>query len=379
MPEPDRRFRILLVDDSPVVRRVLSDVIATDPLLEVVGTAANGRIGLERIEQLKPDLVVLDIEMPELDGLGTIVEIRKKTRRLPVIMFSTLTHRGASITLDALSLGADDYVPKSSNSLGLAAAKEDIRQALLPKIHALCSRGLPAAQRARTEPKAPPVVAAPRTAERRIEAVVIGVSTGGPDALCRVLSDLPPNFPVPMAIVQHMPPIFTKLLAERLTTKCPIPVKEIAGGEAFVPGTIFLAQGGHHAKIVTRGTGRFMELDDSPPRNFCRPAVDILFGSAVEIYKSGLLGVILTGMGSDGLQGSAAIRQNGGQVIAQDEASSVVWGMPGAVARAGVTDSIKPLDQITDELVRRVLQYRFGQPLGRSPAAPRSTHVQPRD
>jgi two-component system chemotaxis response regulator CheB len=381
MPEPGRRYRILLVDDSPVVRRVLTDVITSDPQLEVAGTASNGRIGLERIEQLKPDLVILDIEMPELDGLGTIKEIRKKSRRLPVIMFSTLTHRGASITLDALTLGADDYVPKASNSLGLAAAIEDMKQALLPKIHALCSRRQGSATSSAPQTRTParqPFTLAPKGPEKRIDALVIGVSTGGPDALCKVLSDLPANLPVPIAIVQHMPPIFTKLLAERLSAKCPIPVKEVAGGEAFLPGTIWLAQGGHHSKIVQRGAGHFLELDDSPPRNFCRPSVDVLFESAVSIFRSGLLGVILTGMGSDGLHGCDLIRQNGGQIVIQDEETSVVWGMPGAVAKAGIADSIKPLTGVSDEIVRRILQYRFGNLFSRTPAPARSNDVNPR-
>jgi two-component system chemotaxis response regulator CheB len=209
--------------------------------------------------------------------------------------------------------------------------------------------------------------------------MVIGVSTGGPDALCTVLSDLPASLPVPIAIVQHMPPIFTKLLAERLSTKCPIPVKEAAGGEAFLPGTIWLAQGGHHLKIVQRGAGYFLQLDDSPPRNFCRPSVDILFESAVEIFKSGLLGVILTGMGSDGLDGCSMIRRHGGQIVVQDEETSVVWGMPGAVSRAGLPDAIQPLPNVSDEIVRRILQYRFGNtPFNRTPAPARSNNVNPR-
>jgi two-component system chemotaxis response regulator CheB len=358
-----KKFRILIVDDSPVVRRVLQDIINSDPELEVAGTASNGQIGLERMEALKPDLITLDIEMPVMDGLATLAEIRKRTRRLPVIMFSTLTVRGATSTLDALSLGADDYVPKERNTLGLAAAIEDIKHDLLPKIHALCSRDLPhpARERAGLPVSA---VARPKLPENKIEAVVIGVSTGGPDALAKVLSNVP-YLPVPVMVVQHMPPVFTKLLAERLTTKSPMPVKEAAGGEVLEPGTIWLAPGGFHMKVSRRTNLIFgLQLDQSPPRNFCRPSVDVLFESAVEAFGGGLLAVVLTGMGSDGLHGCEQVRRVGGQIVIQDEPTSIVWGMPGAVARAGLADVIKPLGQVADEIVNRVLRTRStGRPL----------------
>ncbi|HWF02340.1 MAG TPA: chemotaxis response regulator protein-glutamate methylesterase, partial [Candidatus Angelobacter sp.] len=341
MTNSGAHFRILLVDDSSVVRRVLTDVISADPQLEVAGTAPNGKIALERIAQLKPDLVILDIEMPEMDGLATLAALRKKYVRLPVIMFSTLTHRGASATLDALTLGADDYVPKERNSLGLAAAIDDLRRDLLPKIHALCSRDLGRDHRqARPEKKAPMAPPPPRLTEHRIDLVVIGVSTGGPDALCNVLPGIPRDFPVPIVIVQHMPAVFTKLLAERLSAKGAIPVKEAQGGEKLQPGTIWLAPGGKHLLINSSSEGLYLRVDETiPPRNYCRPSVDVLFESAVKITGARTLGVILTGMGSDGLDSCEQIRKLGGQVVVQDQATSVVWGMPGAVARAGLADA----------------------------------------
>jgi two-component system chemotaxis response regulator CheB len=377
MTNSGTHFRILLVDDSSVVRRVLTDVISSDPQLEVAGTASNGKIALERIAQLKPDLVVLDIEMPEMDGLATLAALRKKYTRLPVIMFSTLTHRGASATLDALTLGADDYVPKERNSLGLAAAIDDLRHDLLPKIHALCSRDLIREQR---QPKAEHKVSGPpppRLPEHKIDLVVIGVSTGGPDALCKVLPGLPRDLPVPLVMVQHMPPVFTKLLAERLASKSLIPVKEAQGGEKLEPGTIWLAPGGKHLLINSSAQGMFLRTDETlPPRNYCRPSVDVLFESAVKITGGRTLGVILTGMGSDGLDSCEQIRKSGGQVVIQDQATSVVWGMPGAVARAGLADAVKPLTEIAQEVLRRVMKSRTKAGSGTSQDLTRGAYVQ---
>ncbi len=366
MQNKANHFRILLVDDSSVVRRVLTNVISSDPQLEVAGTASNGRMALERIAQLKPDLVVLDIEMPEMDGLETLAALRKINRRLPVIMFSTLTQRGGAATLDALALGADDYVPKERNTLGLAAAIEDLRRDLLPKIHALCSRDLPAKTPAPGQALAAPKRTLP---EQRVELIVVGVSTGGPEALCKFLSGIPRNLPVPMAIVQHMPPIFTKLLAERLTSKSAIPVKEAAGGELLLPGTIWLAPGGKHLSIVLSQSRLYLQTDEkTPPRNFCRPAVDVLFESAVQIAGAGTLGVILTGMGKDGLESCETIRKKGGQIIVQDQNTSVVWGMPGAVAQAGIADAIKPIHEVAPELMQRVMKFR-GKAIPANPTA----------
>lgn len=375
MANAGNRFRILLIDDSSVVRRVLSDVISSDPQLEVVGTASNGKIGLDRIAQLKPDLVTLDIEMPEMDGLATLAELRKKYRRLPVIMFSTLTQRGAASTLDALALGADDYVPKERNSLGLAGAIEELRHELLPKIHALCSRDLKEHKQIAplTKPVAP---VAPRLPERKIDLVVFGVSTGGPDALCKVLPGIPRDFPVPIVMVQHMPAVFTKLLADRLTAKANLPVKEAQGGEKVQPGTIWLAPGGKHLSINSSRDGLFLRTDDrTPPRNYCRPSVDVLFESAVKITGPSTLAVMLTGMGSDGLESCEQIRKQGGQIVAQDQQTSVVWGMPGAVTRAGLADAVKPVNEIAQEIVQRVMRFRTKTGHIASPALARGMYV----
>lgn len=376
MAAQGNQFRVLLVDDSSVVRRVLTDVISSDPHLEVAGTASNGKIALERIAQLKPDLVLLDIEMPEMDGLATLAELRKKNRRLPVIMFSTLTHRGASATLDALSLGADDYVPKERNSLGLAAAIDDLRRDLLPKIHALCMRDSAKAQHVAKVESRPAVIARPKLPESRIDLVVIGVSTGGPDALCKVLPGLPKDFPVPVVMVQHMPAIFTKLLAERLSAKAAMPVREAEGGEKLEPGTIWLAQGGKHLVTTVMQDEIVLRLDDSPPRNFCKPSVDVLFESALKISGAHTLAVILTGMGSDGLESCEKIRKQGGQIVVQDQETSVVWGMPGAVARAGLADSVKPLEEIATEVIQRVMKSRTKAGMPVSPSRSRGVYVQ---
>src|SRR5216684_4411215 len=371
------KFRILLVDDSSVVRRVLSDLISGDPQLEVAGTAPEGRTALKRIAERRPDLVVMDVEMPVMDGLTAVAEIRRTDRHLPIIMFSTLTHRGATATLDALTLGADDYVPKERNSLGLAASMEDLRGDLLPKIHALCLRGLRRQGRIHAEPL-PPVRRLPRPAESQIEIVTVGVSTGGPDALSKLLPGIPQNLPVPVVMVQHMPEVFTRLLAERLSTKSPLPVKEVVGGETLTLGTIWLAPGGKHLRLIAGLSGVRLMLDSSEPRNFCRPSVDVMIESAVEIYGKGTLAVILTGMGSDGLHGCELVRKSGGQVIAQDEKSCIVWGMPGVVVRAGLADAIQPLSSIASEIVQRVMRRRSRPQSARAEVRSReSSNVQP--
>ena len=356
-----RKIRILVVDDSVVIRRMLTDALVVDPLLEVAGSAPNGRIALARIPQVNPDVVTLDIEMPEMDGLETLAAIRKTYPRLPVIMFSTLTERGASATLDALTLGANDYVAKPSNVGSASKAIEAIQQDLVPKIKACCP-SLAAAEvfRPRTAPQ--PSVRTPIPSRLRpsgrVDIVAIGVSTGGPNALSVVLPQLPADFPVPVVIVQHMPPLFTKFLAERLKSKSRITVEEGSQKQFLCPSQAWIAPGDFHMIVERQGTAVRLATHQGPHENSCRPAVDVLFQSVAQVYGPNTLGVVMTGMGKDGLRGAERIKEIGGQVIVQDEASSVVWGMPGFVAGAGLADKVLPLDQLAGEIVRRVCEGR---------------------
>jgi len=351
-------IRILVVDDSAVIRKVLCEALSSDPAIEVAATAADGHIALSKISQVNPDLVTLDIEMPVMNGLETLVEIRKLYPKLPVIMFSTVTERGASSTLEALSLGASDYATKPSNTGSPAVAAERVRSELIPKIKALCS--LPV--RATTVPRLPlplPTRAVPRLGlGSRIDVLTIGTSTGGPNALGVVLPALPVDFPVPIVIVQHMPPIFTRLLAERLSTRCQIRVREAEAGQALEPGTAWIAPGGYHMVVERQGKVVRIALNRDPHENSCRPSVDVLFRSTAQAYGSRILGVVMTGMGADGVRGSRHIREAGSEVIIQDEASSIVWGMPGLVAAAGQADGICALDLLGPEVTRRVRESR---------------------
>jgi two-component system chemotaxis response regulator CheB len=347
-----KKKRVLLVDDAVVVRKALSIAIEQDPDLEVAATAVNGRIGLAKFAALKPDIVLLDIEMPEMDGLEAVRELRKIDSRVPIIMFSTLTERGASITLEALALGATDYVTKPSNVNG-AATFGAITGELIPKIRALCR--LPGGMHSflpDEKKSAPPLQ--PRIAQvwAPAQIVVIGVSTGGPDALARLLPSFPAQFPVPVLIAQHMPPIFTSMLAARLSAKAALSVREGVPGERPLPGCVLIAPGDFHMVVKQEDGVARVSTHQGPRENFCRPSVDVLFRSVASIYGARTLAIILTGMGQDGLKGCEVLRSQGARVYVQDEATSVVWGMPGFVAKAGLADKILPLEQMAAEIVR---------------------------
>ncbi len=420
-------LRVLVVDDSSLFRRVVGDAVSSEPQLELIGTASNGRIALQRIAQLHPDVVTLDIEMPELDGLATLVEIRKTNQDIAVIMFSSLTEAGASVTIDALLRGADDYATKP-----VSGGSETLRSELVEKIVAVGHRrrrlrllaaasvqvaqpeprtqffkefsfgrslgetppashpsgGTDVAREARravalaenrpsivapapNEPLAaprgtrPPTEPSPRgpsvarmrvstaARERRIppSVIAIGISTGGPNALAQLFGALKAPLGVPLLIVQHMPPTFTRILADRLTQISGQLVQEGVDGAPVTGSGIWIAPGGWHM-VLSRESGKLLlRLNQEPLENSCRPAVDPLFRTVASAVGSSALALVMTGMGQDGLKGAEAIRAAGGQIWAQDEASSVVWGMPGAVAKAGGADRVLPLERIGPELV----------------------------
>ncbi|XBQ16491.1 MAG: chemotaxis response regulator protein-glutamate methylesterase [Oceanicaulis sp.] len=352
--------RVLIIDDSAVVRGLVARWIEADNRLEVAATCADGEQGVKKAGELQPDLVVLDIEMPKMDGLTALPLILKAAPRARVVMASTLTRKGAEVTMRALSLGAADYAPKPE--AGRVAGAEAYREDLIAKLVALSPRysARPATFQSRQSaataaPRPAPVYpSTPRTAvATRPSLIAIGSSTGGPQALRDVVAALPKEPSAPIVIAQHMPKLFTAILAEHLA-KSGIPAAEAKHGEMLRAGRIYLAPGDFHFTLRQGGGGFEAVLDQNPPVNFCRPAVDPLFETCARLAGRGVLAIVLTGMGADGREGARAIRAAGGQVIVQDQASSVVWGMPGAVAEAGLADMILPLKDIGPEIARRL-------------------------
>jgi two-component system chemotaxis response regulator CheB len=390
-PIPARAARILIVDDSAVMRALLRSVVSTDKRLEVAGTASDGAAGLRAMASLKPDLILLDVEMPGMDGVKTLRQMKASGSRIPVIMCSSLTQRGAKVTIEALASGAADYVAKPAGQPSRDAAIQSLAQDLVPKILALTAAATGAQPQpgqqsspiasafspipwagvrppleprslapaihppAETSPKrGPSAPAIPFPASTLPPAVLlIGVSTGGPAALDVLLPALPAGFPLPVLIVQHMPELFTRLLAERLNGRCPLRVTEAVAGEPVLAGSIYIARGDWHMEVASADPGPpVLRLTQAAPENHCRPAVDALFRSAVSVYGPRILAVVLTGMGYDGLAGSRLIREHGGAVLAQDQATSAVWGMPGAVTQAGLAQRTLPLNAVASEILR---------------------------
>ena len=370
-PLQQEPLRVMVVDDSVVIRGLISRWIASEPDMVVAVSLRTGLDAVNQIERVNPDVAVLDIEMPELDGISALPLLLAKKRNLIIIMASTLTRRNAEISFKALSLGASDYIPKPESTREPAAA-EIFRHDLIQKIRhlgakvrraapALPSPSLaPVLERAR-EPAFRPIpapVANPQLLRRAFtaqapRALVIGSSTGGPQALMTLVGEIGAvidRFPV--LITQHMPPTFTTILAEHLARSSHRPAHEAIDGEIVKAGRIYLAPGGRHMRVARHGNDVVIALDDGPAVNFCKPAVDPLFTSAIDVWQGGVLALVLTGMGSDGMRGGKEIVAAGGNVIAQDEATSVVWGMPGAAANAGICAAVLPLGQIAPKLVR---------------------------
>lgn len=346
--------RVLVVDDSATVRNLLSKVLSEAAGIEVIGTAENGQAGVAAVARRAPDLVVLDVEMPVMDGIAALREIRKAHPRLPVIMFSSLTEKGARATLDALMAGANDYVTKPTG--GPAEVAERIRGDLVDRIKALAGRQ-PLASSPST---ASPAAAQPQRPRASVTGIVIGVSTGGPTALAELLPHFAAQAGVPILIVQHMPAFFTAQLAERLTRLIGCDVREAVHGQHIQPGGLLLAPGGKHLEVIKDGAFGRIRLTEAAPENSCRPAADVLFRTAAAVWGKGTLGIVLTGMGRDGLAGSRAIVDAGGSVLVQDEFTSVVWGMPGEVARAGLADAVLPLAQLGAEVGLRLRRRSSG-------------------
>lgn len=422
----DKPTKVLVCDDSSTVRRIIRRVLRDAQDIEVVGEASDGSEVLALIQSLKPDLLTLDIEMPQQDGLSTLSQLKRAGVKMPIIMISTLTHRGAAITLEALHRGASDYIAKPSQVGSLNDALELVRAQLVPRIRALTTAKSPkpapqakppapptrapapqGARRSSTAPleadkRAPIAIITPpsqRAAKRKMwrgltpvptpgqinqsarpaaptsaasisapapkrtsppvrsvrrpghyKVLCIAVSTGGPNAITQLMSALPKDFPLPILVVQHMPAPFTQLLAERLDDRCPLTVREGYAGGEVTRGAVWIAPGGFHMIPKKNEKGVILAINEDPPENSCRPAADPMFRAAVDVYGGNVLGLVMTGMGHDGLDGSRHVKAAGGTIIAQDEASSVVWGMPGAVVQADLADGVYPLDQLARTL-----------------------------
>lgn len=375
-----KKLRVLVVDDTIVYRKAVSDVLATIPGVEVVGVAHNGKIAMSKIQTLKPDLLTLDIEMPVMNGIEVLGELQKSNSSVGAIMVSTLTTDGGEMTMKALELGAFDFIlkPTSSNQV---ESKSQLKQALTPIVREfklsrnastlLSKKGrfqkntapvkrkpLRSLKKTNTNvsPTAEKSAAKPAMRRGKSEIVTIGISTGGPNALTQMLPKLPGNLGVPIVIVQHMPPVFTKSLAASLNAKCALTVKEAEDREPLKDNTVYIAPGGKQMKLVASadGTNRQIKITQDPPENSCRPSADYLFRSVGDYYVGRTTAVIMTGMGSDGTKGLQVLNQKGATIIAQDESSCVVFGMPKAPIETGLADVIAPLNKIADEIVKTV-------------------------
>ncbi len=353
-----RKLRCLVVDDSALYRKIVRDVLAAIPEVEVVGVANDGEHAVRQIESLKPDLVTLDLEMPRLDGIGVLRELKQKQIEVTAIMVSAFTARGAKATTEALGLGAFDFILKpTTNSLDESVSQ--LRRDLQPKVNASRLRTATRAVRPRTaaplQAKRPlpkkPVANKLRLPAARPDIVAIGISTGGPQTLTKILPRLPKNYPAPIVIVQHMPPMFTKSLAEDLDRRCEMKVMEATQGQPVRPGEIIIAPGGKQMRVAKLATGPVIQLTDDPPERNCKPAADYLFRSVASNYGRKCLGVVLTGMGDDGTLGAKQMKAGGATILTQDEETCVVYGMPKSIVDNDLADAIVPLEKVHEHLI----------------------------
>jgi two-component system chemotaxis response regulator CheB len=341
-------IRVVLIDDSAVVRGAMRQIIDGAPDMHVVATAGNGRLGLEELARTETDVVLLDVEMPELDGLSTLPLILARYPKVRVIMASSLTAEGATTTMDALARGATDYITKPSSRAG-PVALASLATEIVAKIRAIGMAGQSRRNRVVAAPR--PAAPAARPTPHPVSAVTprivaISSSTGGPNALVTVMKSLPRSFSLPVVVTQHMPPVFTMLLAQRLRRESGRDCGEGVDGEPIAPNRVYVAPGDFHMLVEARHGLPHLRLTQTPPENHCRPSADPMLRSVAAVYGPAVLSVVLTGMGEDGRRGSEDLRRLGGRVIAQDEATSVVWGMPGAVVEAGIVEKVLPLEEI---------------------------------
>jgi two-component system chemotaxis response regulator CheB len=416
-----QKIRVMICDDSAVMRSILTKVLSLEGDLHIVYQAQHGRDAIDHLDTARPDIVIVDVEMPVMNGIETVRAIRRRTRTLPIVMFSSLTSTGADATFEALIAGANDFSTKPAGQVQVADAVEAVRRDLIAKVRCLCQQmrrpalpelsgteaysAMPAAPvvapsasgtPTSTVTNRPPVSGAPvrqpiarpyvrsdrqvRTplagkqsvsdrsdrgsARRRkpVQIVAIASSTGGPKALGAVLTRLPADFPVPVVIVQHMPRVFTAQLAERLNSTCRLHVQEGFHDAVVKPGEVWIAPGDYHMQVVRVGTKLRLKVDQGSPENAVRPAADPLFRSVARCFGDAALGIVLTGMGKDGLAGAEVLHRAGARIIVQDEATCAVWGMPRVVEEAGLADAVYPIDQIGFEIANRVRPIAIGQP-----------------
>jgi two-component system chemotaxis response regulator CheB len=350
-------IRVLIVDDSVIARRLITNALSMHAEIAVVGTAENGALALAKLPHLSPDAVILDVEMPGMDGIATLKQMRELYPRLPVIMFSTQTERGARVTFDALAAGANDYALKPSAQAG-ETLEGVVAQVLVPKLIAVVRPALADKAQARggkgeTE-RAPARTSLANPALVRPDVVALAAATGGPNALADIIPRLPKDLPVPVLVVQHMPAVFTRCLAERLAERSAVRVIEVQGGEVLMPGTVYIAQGGFHLELAREGELVRTVLGQGPAEHSVKPAADVLFRALARVYGASALAVVLTGMGSDGKLGAQELVAAGGRVLVQSGTSCVVASMPRAVQEAGLAEAVVHLSDIAAAIHERV-------------------------